>query len=95
MRLLSQVFAIDVCAYAIMSSHYHLVLHVDVALAGSWSDEVVAQRWTTLYKAPLLVSRWLAGDVKTKAETAKVLELITLWRERLTDISWFMRNLNE
>ncbi|HCG8156262.1 TPA: hypothetical protein NJ921_001454 [Vibrio parahaemolyticus] len=95
MRLLSQVFAIDVCAYTIMSSHYHLVLHVDVALAGSWSDEVVAQRWTTLYKAPLLVSRWLAGDVKTKAETAKVLELITLWRERLTDISWFMRNLNE
>ncbi len=95
MRLLSQVFAIDVCAYTIMSSHYHLVLHVDVALAGSWSDEVVAQRWTTLYKAPLLVSRWLAGDVKTKAETAKVLELITLWRERLTDISWFMCNLNE
>ncbi|MFA0350224.1 transposase, partial [Vibrio sp. 10N.222.55.C6] len=39
MRLLSQVFAIDVCAYAIMSNHYHLVLHVNTASAESWSDE--------------------------------------------------------
>ncbi|MFC5078880.1 hypothetical protein VTH8203_03374 [Vibrio thalassae] len=95
MRLLSQVFAIDVCAYAIMSNHYHLVLHVDTATAGSWSDEEVAQRWTTLYKAPLLVTRWLNGGLKSKAETRKTLELIDEWRERLTDISWFMRNLNE
>jgi REP element-mobilizing transposase RayT len=95
MRLLSQVFAIDVCAYAIMSNHYHLVLHVDTATAKSWSDEEVAQRWTTLYKAPLLVTRWLNGELKSKAETRKTLELIDDWRERLTDISWFMRNINE
>ncbi|MGR5354140.1 transposase [Vibrio sp. DNB22_19_2] len=95
MRLLSQVFAIDVCAYAIMSNHYHLVLHVDEPLAQSWSNEDVAQRWTTLYKAPLLVSRWLDGDLKSKVETNKALELVSEWRERLTDISWFMRNLNE
>ncbi|WP_231897808.1 transposase [Vibrio tapetis] len=95
MRLLSQVFSIDVCAYAIMSNHYHLVLHVDTALAKSWSNEEVAKRWTTLYKAPLLVSRWLSGELKSKAEINKTLELIEEWRERLTDISWLMRNLNE
>ncbi|MDH5905126.1 transposase [Vibrio splendidus] len=95
MRLLSQVFAIDVCAYAIMSNHYHLVLHVNTASAESWSDEEIAQRWTALYKAPLLVSRWLGGELKSKAEINKTLELIDEWRERLQDISWFMRNLNE
>ncbi|OEE10488.1 hypothetical protein OC1_16730 [Vibrio cyclitrophicus ZF207] len=95
MRLLSQVFAIDVCAYAIMSNHYHLVLHVNTDNAKSWSDEEVAQRWTALYKAPLLVSRWLDGELKFKAEINKTLELIDEWRERLQNISWFMRNLNE
>lgn len=95
MRLLSQVFAIDVCAYAIMSNHYHLVLHVNTGNAESWSDEEIAQRWTALYKAPLLVSRWLGGELKSKAEINKTLELIDEWRERLQDISWFMRNLNE
>ncbi|EDP57492.1 hypothetical protein AND4_18096 [Vibrio sp. AND4] len=57
MRLLSRVFAIDVCAYAIMSNHYHLVLHINTASAGSWSDEEIAQRWTALHKAPLLAIR--------------------------------------
>lgn len=79
MRLLSQVFAIDVCAYAIMSNHYHtnhLVLHVNTATAEPWSYKEVVQRWTTLYKTPLLVSRWLGYELKSKAEINKTLELI-------------------
>lgn len=76
MRLLSQVFAIDMCTCAIITNHYHLVVHVNTADAEFWSDEEVAQRWIVLYKAPLLVSRWLGGELKAKAEINKTLELI-------------------
>jgi hypothetical protein len=34
---LSQVFAIDVCAYAIMSNHTHVVFFIDENAAKSWS----------------------------------------------------------
>ena len=44
LMLLTAMFAIDVCAYAILSNHYHLVLHVDRSRARGWSrQEVVSQ----------------------------------------------------
>ena len=45
MQTLVEAFAIDVCAYAIMSNHYHLVLRVDRQLAGAWSNAQVIERW--------------------------------------------------
>src|SRR5689334_21016592 len=62
LQCLSDVFAIDLCAYAIMSNHYHLVLHVDRERARRMSTIEVVQGWTRLFKAPLLIERWLAGD---------------------------------
>jgi REP element-mobilizing transposase RayT len=32
-KRLSGIFAVDICAYAVMSNHYHLVLHIDVEQA--------------------------------------------------------------
>src|SRR5688572_33124067 len=58
LRFLSKVFAIDLCAYAIMSNHYHLVLRVDRKRGIRLTQEEVVQRWTTLYKEPLPVQRW-------------------------------------
>jgi hypothetical protein len=44
------MFAIDVCAYAVMSNHYHLVLHVDAARARRWTQQEVVARWSRLFK---------------------------------------------
>ena len=45
LALLSNTFAIDVCAYAILSNHSHTVLKINESLAQSWTDEQVMQRW--------------------------------------------------
>ena len=92
---LANQFAIDVCAYAIMSNHYHLVLHVDSETAESWSDEEIIRRWSALFPGHGALIETLTLNKKTKA-AQKLLERKTKeWRERLTDISWFMRCLNE
>lgn len=45
LKFLSYIYAVDICAYAVMSNHYHVVLHVDKARAAGWSDLEVAERW--------------------------------------------------
>ena len=92
---LSEVFAIDVCAYAVMSNHYHVVLYVNKAQALSWSDEEVIQRWSQLFSLPVLVSRYQHGQCHSAAERDAVKQLVEIWRQRLYDISWYMRCLNE
>jgi len=96
LRFLSYIYAIDICAYAIMSNHYHVVLHVDQQRAQAWSDLEVVERWMQLYKGNVLVDRWVA-DPNAIDETSllKVRGFIEEWRERLCSISWFMRGVNE
>ena len=85
----------DICAYAVMSNHYHLILRVDAESATAWTQREVIDRWTKLFSMPVLVERYLRGQTTTDAEVNKVVEIIEEWRQRLTDISWFMRVLNE
>jgi hypothetical protein len=51
---LSQVFAIDVCAHAIMGNHTHVVFFIDENAAKSWSTQEVLERWHQLFKGTLL-----------------------------------------
>jgi hypothetical protein len=41
----ADVFAIVVAAYAVMSNHYHVVLHINKNKADSWSLDEVIERW--------------------------------------------------
>ncbi|PIE43860.1 MAG: transposase [Gammaproteobacteria bacterium] len=93
---LAQTFAIDICAYAIMSNHYHLVLHVDKALALQWNQDEVILRWHQVAKGIPLTHKYLQdASLMTQAELDIVYELAEQWRKRLYDISWFMRFINE
>ncbi len=53
------------------------------------------ERWTQLFKAPLLIDRMRKGERLIKAEQKRVTECVQEWRSRLTDLGWFMRCLNE
>ena len=94
-RCLASVFAIDICAYAVMSNHYHLVLHIDRDRCLALTDDQVIERWCLLFQGPLLVQRYRAGQPLSRAERVTLGEIVGVWRERLMDISWFMRELNE
>jgi REP element-mobilizing transposase RayT len=94
-KQLSAQFAVDVCAYAVMSNHYHLVLHVDEETASSWSDDEIIRRWTWLFPANGKLIETLQKNLRTKVARKLLQQKIDLWRQRLTDISWFMRCLNE
>ncbi|NQY87033.1 MAG: transposase [Colwellia sp.] len=92
---LAQVFAIDICAHAVMHNHLHLVLHVDSERVKTWSTAQVLERWHQLFKGTLLTQRYQNKQPLDKFQLAMVESTADIYKQRLIDISWFMRSLNE
>ena len=93
---LATVFSIEVCAYAIMSNHLHVVLHVNQDKARLWSDKAVLANWHQLHKGTLLSQQYMNDSSSlTDAQNITLKSTIDVYRQRLMDISWFMRELNE
>nr|WP_198589889.1 transposase [Shewanella sp. 10N.286.48.B5]PMH89280.1 transposase [Shewanella sp. 10N.286.48.B5] len=92
---LATIFAIDICAYSVMSNHLHVVLKVDIDTAKNWSDFEVLTQWHKGFKGTLLTNKFVKGEVLNEFELQAVNDCITQYRLRLTDISWFMRSLCE
>ncbi len=90
-RILSSLFSIEVCAYSVMSSHFHLVLKAIPEEANDWSDRDVIKRWLTLFKGSSAAQKYIEGEALKPNEQEAVNRLIPIWRNRLTDISWFMK----
>jgi hypothetical protein len=84
---LSQSFAINICAYAAMSNHYHLVLHIDAVRARAWLDAEVVRRWGLLFALPLLVTKHLNCKLNGKLNTGVALALLAGLRHRLGNLS--------
>ena len=87
LKFLAGIFAIDICAYAVMSNHFHLVLHVDRARAESWSDDEVIKRYRQLFAKCVEEPEMMAKKERSA--------IVAHWRERLWNLSWMMRSLNE
>ncbi|WP_413284022.1 transposase [Vibrio sp. MA40-2] len=93
-KMLATVYCIDICAYAVMSNHYHLVVHINKAKLDELTDSDVVQRWSQLHIKPDIIKRFMGHDLKGKAEISLANKIILQWRERLYSLSWFMRELN-
>lgn len=92
---LASIFFIDVDAFAVMSNHYHVVLHVDSVACKSATAKDFVRRWDRLFNGHEVTRRYLEGESLDQHELNQVDILIDLWRSRLFNISWFMKVLNE
>ncbi len=96
LRHLAAVFAIDVCAYAVMENHYHTILRTRPDLVALWSDREVASRWLTLFpRHRSKESAAIPPAEKDICALADCPQRIAQLRQRLSSLSWFMGRLNE
>ncbi|PVZ66378.1 transposase [Pelagibaculum spongiae] len=95
LALLAQAFSVEIASYCVMSNHYHLVVCVNLEKAKSWQGDEVLRRWCKVFKGPELVRRYLDHEVLTPHEIDFLETFVEEYRERLVDLSWFMRALNE
>lgn len=92
---LSDIFAIDLFCYAVMSNHYHLVISIVPSRVSRWSDPEVAKKWLQLFPKQGGKRKNNESDAELEQQLlSDPIQLATV-REKLSSLSWFMRCLNE
>ena len=81
--------------WLMLSNHYHIVVHIDKERLKELSDKAVMDRWCQLFKGPLIIQKLRAGQLLSQAERDTASSIIAIWRNRLVDLGWFMKCLNE
>jgi REP element-mobilizing transposase RayT len=87
LKLLTNVFCINVCAYAVMNNHYHMVLNIDSDKSKTLSDDEILIRWQQIYPGDADKIRKLPSP-GNQAAIEKV-------RRNLSCLSRFMAAMNE
>ena len=94
LELLAVSFGIEICDFALLDNHIHLILRTRPEIVAGWQDHEVALRWWRICPTrrneqgeaaeplPCELKEWLD-------DPAKMIEL----RKRLSSVSWFMRLL--
>jgi REP element-mobilizing transposase RayT len=95
MESLASVFGIDVLSYAVMSNHLHLIIRNRPDVVAKWDDKEVAIRWLRVFPGRRLEEHLAEPNENDVNSLVNQPQRLALVRERLSDISWFMRALSE
>ena len=95
MLALARCFAVEIDAYAVMSNHFHLVVHYDPMACEDWSHEEVAARWVDAFPP---TERGVVAEER-KAEVRELMlgdpERLERARRTLGSLSCFMKHLKQ
>lgn len=91
---LAGIFSIDICAYAVMNNHIHVVLYINEQ-AKNWTIKEVLKRWHKLHQGTQFTRQYVEGKQLPDFAIALVHSSAEVYRQRLMSISWFMKELNE
>ena len=93
--LVADVFSLQLAAYSIMENHFHVIVRLDPDGAATMSDQEVVRRWHQLFKGNSISQRFASGEILSDQELPTLRRFITLWRNQLNDLGWFMRCVKE
>lgn len=96
MMYLAHIFLVDLGQYAVLSTHFHIILRNRPDLAKGLTDREVILRWHRLCpgrrrkdgKVPRLTKREIKALLNDPKRIAEM-------RERLSSVSWYMKTLTE
>lgn len=95
LEFLAGIFGLDILGFAVMSNHLHVVVRTRPDLVRQWTDTEIAQRWWRLFPrrrvdgVPAEPTEFELNSVRNDPA------ILSEKRQRLSDISWFMRCLVE
>ena len=97
LKLLLNSFAIELCSYAVLPNHVHLVVRTRPDLVATWSDEEVVRRWWRMFPGRRRRRDGSAPEPKQTEIDALLADTDTVEKKRgrLSNLSWLMRCLNE
>lgn len=95
LETLGRCFAVEVFNFAVMSNHFHVVVHYDPKACESWSDEEVARRWVEVF--PPTEHGRIIEERKAEARELLLDDANRLERARrsLGSLSEFMKHLKQ
>lgn len=93
---LAGIFALDVCGYAVMDNHLHLLVRLsDGTREQAWSPMEVSHRWARLFPRRFLQDNEKGSTDPLIEARANNEGWVSMARSRLSNLGWFMKCLKE